>query len=39
VPVGSFRFTAARGGSVTLSTDGTDGKVIADAVAFVKLSP
>lgn len=39
VPVGSFRFTAARGGTVTLSTAGTDGKVIADAVAFVKLSP
>jgi hypothetical protein len=39
VPVGSFRFTAARGGTVTLSTSGTDGKVIADAVAFVKVAP
>ncbi|MFN5560485.1 MAG: right-handed parallel beta-helix repeat-containing protein [Opitutaceae bacterium] len=39
VPVGSYRFTAAKGGTVTLSTVGTDGKVIADAVAFVKVGP
>jgi hypothetical protein len=35
VPLGSFRFSAGRQGSVLLRTDGTDGYVIADAVRFV----
>lgn len=38
VVVGTWRFLAAGNHTVTLSTAGTDGKVIADAVAFVKVS-
>ena len=38
VPVGIFRFVAAETNTVTLATAGTDGKVIADSVAFVKVS-
>jgi hypothetical protein len=37
VEVGSYRFEAAGTNTVTLSTTGTNGKVIADAVAFVKI--
>ena len=37
VPVGTFRFVAAASNTVSLSTAGTDGKVIVDAVAFVKV--
>jgi len=38
VPVGTYRFTAGRRHTVTLSTANADGNVIADAVAFVKVS-
>jgi hypothetical protein len=38
VPVGSYRFKAGTRHTVTLSTAGTDGNVIADAVAFVKTA-
>jgi hypothetical protein len=38
VPVGSYRFKAGTSHTVTLSTAGTDGNVIADAVAFVKVA-
>jgi hypothetical protein len=38
LPVGTCRFVAAQTNTVTLSTAGTDGKVIADAVAFVKVA-
>jgi len=37
VEVGTWRFTPGSANTVTLSTNGTDGKVIADAVAFVKI--
>jgi lysophospholipase L1-like esterase len=37
VEVGTWRFTPGGTNTVTLSTAGTDGKVIADAVAFVKV--
>ena len=37
VPVGTYRFVASETNTVTLSTAGTDGKVIADSVAFVKV--
>jgi hypothetical protein len=38
VPVGTYRFKAEGVHTVTLGTDGADGKVIADAVAFVKVA-
>jgi hypothetical protein len=38
VPVGSYRFKAGKRHTVTLATAGTDGNVIADAVAFVKVA-
>ncbi len=38
LPVGTYRFIAGQTNTVTLSTAGTDGKVIADAVAFVKVA-
>jgi len=37
VPVGTYRFLASRIHTVTLDTTGTDGKVIVDSVAFVKV--
>jgi hypothetical protein len=37
VPVGTYRFVASETNTVTLSTAGTNGKVIADSVAFVKV--
>jgi hypothetical protein len=37
VEIGEYRFQSGKPGSVTLSTRGTDGKVIADGVAFVKV--
>ena len=37
VPVGTYRFVAAQTNTVTLATTGTNGKVIADSVAFVKV--
>ncbi len=37
VPVGTYRFKAKGNHTVTLGTEGADGKVIADAVAFVKV--
>jgi lysophospholipase L1-like esterase len=37
VEVGTWNFNAGGNHTVTLSTAGTDGKVIADAVAFVKV--
>ena len=37
VEVGTYRFEAAQTNTVTLSTAGANGKVIADAVAFVKI--
>lgn len=39
VEVGRYRFKAAQANTVTLSTRGANGKVIADAVAFVKILP
>jgi hypothetical protein len=39
VEVGTYRFHAADTNSVTISTAGPDGKVIADGVAFVKVMP
>jgi hypothetical protein len=36
--VGKFRFKAGGTNTVTLSTRGTDGNVIADGVAFVKVA-
>jgi hypothetical protein len=36
--VGKFRFKAGGTNNVTLSTRGTDGNVIADGVAFVKVA-
>ena len=36
--VGKFRFKAGGANTVTLSTRGTDGNVIADGVAFVKVA-
>jgi hypothetical protein len=39
VPVGTWRFEVGRPGRVSLSTAGTDGKVIADSVGFVKVQP
>jgi lysophospholipase L1-like esterase len=37
VEVGTWNFNAGNTHTITLSTAGTDGKVIADAVAFVKV--
>ncbi len=37
VPVGTYRFRAGTRHTVTLSTANTDGEVIADGVAFVKV--
>jgi hypothetical protein len=37
VELGTWQFKAADQNTVTLSTTGTNGKVIADAVAFVKI--
>jgi hypothetical protein len=37
VEVGRYRFQAGKPGAVILATDGTDGSVIADGVAFVKV--
>jgi hypothetical protein len=37
VPVGTYRFLASETNTVTLETAGTDGKVIVDSVAFVKV--
>jgi hypothetical protein len=37
VPIGTYRFKAAAKNTVTLSTTGANGKVIADSVAFVKV--
>ncbi len=37
VPVATHRFVASETNTVTLSTAGTDGKVIADSVAYVKV--
>lgn len=36
--IGIWRFLAGANNTITLSTTGTDGKVIADAVAFVKVA-
>jgi hypothetical protein len=38
VEVGTYRFEAAKTAAVILSTTGTNGDVIADSVAFVKIS-
>ncbi|PHX86408.1 MAG: hypothetical protein CK538_03180 [Opitutia bacterium] len=38
VPIGTYRFNAGKSHTVTLSTANTDGNVIADAVAFVKVA-
>jgi hypothetical protein len=38
VAVGTYRFEAAKTATVTLSTTGANGDVIADAVAFVKVN-
>jgi hypothetical protein len=38
VAVGTYRFKAAKTATVTLSTTGANGDVIADSVAFVKVS-
>jgi hypothetical protein len=38
VEVGKYRFRKGGSNTVTLSTRGTDGKVIADGVAFVKVA-
>jgi hypothetical protein len=37
VAIGTYRFKAAESNTVTLSTTGANGKVIADSVAFVKV--
>ena len=37
VAVGTYRFEASQTNTVTLSTTGTNGKVIADSVGFVKI--
>jgi hypothetical protein len=37
VAVGTYRFVAAQTNTVTLSTTGANGKVIADSVGFVKI--
>ena len=37
VPLGIYRFLASETHTVTLATRGTDGKVIVDSVAFVKV--
>jgi hypothetical protein len=37
VPIATYRFKAAEKSTVTLSTTGANGKVIADSVAFVKV--
>jgi hypothetical protein len=37
VPIGTYRFKAAGSNTVTLSTMGANGKVIADSVAFVNV--
>jgi hypothetical protein len=36
--IGKFRFKSGGPNTVTLSTRGTNGKVIADGVAFVKMA-
>lgn len=36
--MGTYRFKAAKTATVTLSTTGANGDVIADSVAFVKVS-
>jgi hypothetical protein len=38
VPVGTYRFAASDTNTVTLETDGANGKVVADSVAFVKVN-
>lgn len=38
VPVGTYRFAASDNNTVTLETDGVNGKVVADSVAFVKVN-
>ena len=38
VPIGTYRFEAGKRHTVTLSTSGADGNVIADGVAFVKVA-
>lgn len=38
VVIGTYRFEAGKPSTVTLSTRGTDGDVIADSVAFVKVA-
>ena len=38
VEIGKFRFQKGKPNTVTLSTRSTDGNVIADGVAFVKLA-
>jgi Right handed beta helix region len=38
IPVGTYRFVASGKNTVTLSAAGVNGKVIADSVAFVKVS-
>jgi hypothetical protein len=38
VPVATYRFKAGGNHTVTLGTEGADGKVIADSVAFVKVA-
>jgi len=38
VPIGTYRFKVAGSNTVTLFTAGANGKVIADSVAFVKVS-
>jgi hypothetical protein len=37
VPVGTYRFVASQTNTVTLSTTGVNGKVIADSVGFVNI--
>jgi hypothetical protein len=37
VPVGTYRFLASEANTVTLSTTGANGKVIADSIAFIKV--
>ena len=37
VPLGTYRFKAGETNTVSLATSGTDGKVIVDSVAFVKV--
>ena len=37
VSMGTYRFDANKPAQVTISTDGTDGDVCADAVQFIKI--